>query len=532
MSLRLQPVLPEIAVAALTLGFGSLCVAFVWQPTLASFADDSVSYLVMGQVFSPWQHASPAVAEAFAREALYPPLFPAVLGFAGVAHDIALAHAVPALLLALCLPLTYALGVRWLGDKRPALMAVLVTAVLPSLWINAKGILSEPLYCLLLLATLCVLESDEGRRGRTASLSLLMAALALTRAAALVPLAAYGIWAFTRRGKSPGERVRAAAPAAFAALAYLAWIMLRPSSTPDDYARIIAEHARGLGGADVAAALLASVARQAGAIFEAWIGAFLIFWVEGHPLRLILATLLGLLALSGLLMRLREGKADAWIMTGYGATFLLWPFYDQMTRFLFPALPVLVLYAFVAIGAALRALGRPELAGHALLAFLCLSLAVPAMAFIRQRIAGGPDSAITEWYRWPDAREAHERARRHLDLSSDMEAIRRLTQPEDRVMWVAPAYIALLAGRRGIPAPPAELDAAAYREAVRRARPDYVFMSVYHPRDTLRTTAWRSAVRALLGHGEMVHVNTHGGGTAVSSVLLKPRLSRSREGET
>src|SRR6185295_19507419 len=159
MSAPVRIALPAAAVALVTLAFAYACAVFVWQPTLATFADDSVSYLVMAQVFSPWQPASPAVAAAFAREAIYPPLFPAVLALAGAAHHIAWAHALTALLLAACLPFVYLLGVRWLDDRRAAAAAVLCVALLPSLWVNAKGILSESLFCLLLLATLCVLEA-------------------------------------------------------------------------------------------------------------------------------------------------------------------------------------------------------------------------------------------------------------------------------------------------------------------------------------------------------------------------------------
>jgi len=74
-----RPAPPDLLIALATLVFAAACTAFVWQPGLASFADDSVSYLVIAQVFSPWQSASPPVADAFVREAFYPPLFPLAL---------------------------------------------------------------------------------------------------------------------------------------------------------------------------------------------------------------------------------------------------------------------------------------------------------------------------------------------------------------------------------------------------------------------------------------------------------------------
>jgi hypothetical protein len=517
-----RPALAGAAAAALALAFGIACAMFVWQPTLATFADDSVSYLVMAQVFSPFQAASPAVAASFAREAFYPPLFPLVLALTGAAHHIAWAHAVTALLLAAALPLVYLLGQRWLGSRGAALAALACIALTPAMWINSKGILSETLFCLLLVSSYLYLEKREKHSGW--QLGLLLAALALTRTAALPMIAVYGLWAFARRGSLP-ERVRAALPAAAAILAYALWVLLRPAQTEDDYARILLDKGQGLfgGAAGFATALASSVARQANAIAEGWAGALLLYWIEGRPLRFVLASAVGLLALAGMAIRLWRGKPDGWMSAGYLGTLLAWPFYEQMERFLFPLLPVLILYAFLAAGEALRAAtGKPALA-HALLAGLLLSLVLPAMAFVYQRAqAGGRVVEITDWYRTPDLRRARLRSNVHLALFDDMRAIREVTRPEESVMWVAPSYIALLAERRGIAAPDPQTGASDYRELVRKSGASYVFLSRYHPRDTLRDSAWQAGVRALAYDGKPIHTSTQDDGSIVSSILLRP----------
>jgi hypothetical protein len=193
-------------------------------------------------------------------------------------------------------------------------------------------------------------------------------------------------------------------------------------------------------------------------------------------------------------------------MAGYLATFLAWPFYDQMGRFLFPALPVLLLYAFQAAGAGLRALGRPAGLGHALVALLAVSLAAPALAFVHQRArAQGPEAQIIDWYRTPDLATAQARAQVHLDLFADMEAIRELTPPGSWIAWGAPSYLALLADRRGVAAPAADLAPTAYRRALRESGAQYLFLTAYHPRDTIRDTAWTAGNAAMRGRGEVVH---------------------------
>jgi hypothetical protein len=210
-------------------------------------------------------------------------------------------------------------------------------------------------------------------------------------------------------------------------------------------------------------------------------------------------------------------------MAAYLATFLAWPFYDQMTRFLLPVVPVLVLYAFFVAALAVRAVGRRAIFAHAVVAVLIASLAVPALGFMHQRSrAEGRVAEMTDWYRRPDLDDARRRAGVHLDLLADMETIRTLTRPDARVMWVVPGYIALLAQRHGVPAPRAHLGPQAYRDAITQARPDYVFLSVYHPRDTTRDAAWRAGMQALSGVGDVVHVR-HNADGAVSSALIALR---------
>lgn len=498
--------LADFTALVVTLLFAAACAAFVRQPTLASFADDSVSYLIMAQVFSPFQSASEAVAAAFAREAFYPPLFPLALALGGAAHDIAWAHVLTALLLAAALPVLYLLGARWLESRWAALLATLCIALLPSLWINAKGILSEPLFCLLLALALLVQEGKEGR-AKTVALSVLLAALVLTRTAGVALVAAYAMWAVLR-GSGSESKLRLATPALVALLAYGAWIALRPASVADENLRLLLERQPWRD-------LAATLGTQLRAVAEAWIGSLVVFWVDGQPLRLLLAGVLGAAALAGLALRLRAGKADGWMMAAYFALYLGWPFADQMERFLFPVLPILVLYAFSSAGAGLRALGRPPALAHGVAALMLLSLTVPAMAFVMQRAgAQGPQAAITDWYRTPGLDQARARAEVHLGLLEDMARIRALTAPHERVMWVTPAYIALLADRQGLRAPAAGLAPAEYRRLVELARPDYVFLSAFHPRNTVDDGAWQTGRRALDGYGRVAHA-------APGSLLIK-----------
>ncbi|HEX2567776.1 MAG TPA: hypothetical protein VHL85_13025, partial [Burkholderiales bacterium] len=413
-----------LAVAILTLAFAAACGAFVWQPHIASFADDSVSYLLAAQSISPWHGASPIVLEAHRHEPPYPPLYPLVLALSAAAENLRLAHLLSALAIAAWLPLVYRLGRRWLQSSSAAAGAALATALVPALWINAMGILSEPLYGLILLAALCVLERDRMEPRALAALALLLCALVLTRSAGLVLVAAYGAWALTRRGRAWSELAALAMPALIAFAAYGLWVILRSSESSDSNAAIVIGGARALLSPEALGSIGRILARQATAIGQAWTGSLMVYWVPGRPVPVAVAALLGALALAGLGLRLARGKGDAWIAAGYLATFLVWPFYDQMGRFLFPVLPVLVLYAFDAVRHASARTGRPAVA-LGLLGFALLSLEIPALAFIGQRARiGGASAQIVDWYRTPGLDQARARAQVHLDLLADMDEIR------------------------------------------------------------------------------------------------------------
>lgn len=520
--MRVQLKLADIAAGFVTLVFAVLCTLFVWQPVLATFADDSVSYLIMAQVFSPFGSATPAVAVAFPHEAFYPPLFPVLLALTGAAHNIPWAHAVTALLLTASLPFIYRLGVRWLTESWAAVLALVCIVLLPSLWINIRGILSEPLFTLLLAALFCVLHTEGRNSGWKAGL--LMAALVLTRAAALPMVGAYVLWAMAVRDATWKTRIRSAAPALAALAAYGVWILLRPAATVDDYAQILVDRSQDFSASTggFLVALAHSVARQAHALVEGWDGSLLIYWIEAQPLRLVLATLLGLMALAGLVIRLVRGLPDAWMIAAFLATLLAWPFYEQMERFLFPVMPILVLYAFTTAAEVTSLKWRSTWPGLAMLAALMLALTLPAMAFVHQRsIEGGPATWITDWYRTPDIDWARSRVQTQLDLFNDMQKIGSLTGPGDKVMWYVPSYIALLTGRYGVPTPNPRSSSDEYLKAVRKSGADYVFLSRFHPRNTISQADWQAGVAALSGHLKLIYAGAHEGNKSVTSLLFK-----------
>lgn len=104
--------------------------------------------------------------------------------------------------------------------------------------------------------------------------------------------------------------------------------------------------------------LLIYLARNVAAVASAWMNALLIFWREPIELRFVIASLLGLLALSGTALRAKKAKLDALYVLCYLAIVVVWPFRNEMPRFLYPVLPLLILHAYFAFSSLLTRLAN------------------------------------------------------------------------------------------------------------------------------------------------------------------------------
>jgi hypothetical protein len=521
------------ALGALAAAAGILAAIFAWQPGLGSLFDDSVSYLVMAQAYSPFTAASAAVVDAFPREK-YPPLFPLLLALGGGAYDWRIAHLWVAIAFAASV---FFLGVHAAGasgSARLGFAAALVFAWMPGVWLNLKGILSEFPFMAVTFATLAFygrLAARPATRAGYIGLGALLAAALLTRTigvALLAAIAAAEAWRFVRSR----ERDRLlllgwalAIPVVAAAL----WYLLRPKGGTDAYLAFgtgMAQNTaqRGLDWALGIATLNLS------ALGDAWLTAMLIFWGEPSRPAFLIAALVGLSGAAGTLWRAARGEAGGLYVLAFAAILVAWPFPGQMYRL---ALPVMPLVLFHALWAWQRAIARfagvaRAQAWGALAAIAPLLVCVPAVAFYIAERARDPGDVvalgyrkgdIAEFYRIPDRKSAEANALQQIEILEDMEQIRATTPESARVMWYAPAYVALLAGRRGVALERADL--AGMSAQMRAAKPDYIYLAAAHPRDSARRQGDPlDAIGAALpfSAGLWQRVNARG---ALESIFLK-----------
>jgi hypothetical protein len=187
-------------------------------------------------------------------------------------------------------------------------------------------------------------------------------------------------------------------------------------------------------------------------------------------------------------------EVDAIYVVVFAAILVVWPFPGQMYRLALPAIPLLMASAFWLWVRVAERLANPPRAvlWTALAALVPLALCLPASLFYvleRAQLGGNAVAAgyrvtdIAEFYRIPVRPAAEANALLEIGVLADFEQVRRSTPETARVMWYLPGYVALLAGREGVPLlKPADHAGLASQVAARH--PDFIYLSTVHPRDT------------------------------------------------
>ncbi len=377
------------ALLALLLGIGGFAL-FAWigvRPAFNGLLSDSYVYLAAAEALG---HDRALLAHIVANYP-FPPLFPFALGVVGggsAAPERSYLFGAAVLAgLMLCLA-------RWLrAEGVPALAAAFAAvafALLPLTLQIAMGILSEPLYMVLVFGAMFALPARGAASRDTGHAyvlsALCVAAASMTRSVGIAAVAAFAlVWALQR-----GWRFSRLAPLV-AVLPFALWSLVKTLYGWHDYAI-------GRLGSDAPLRLVA-------ANVEAW----RVYAVQSVDLamrshtRLVLALLSAIAALVWL-ARLVRGRFDAIYVAAYLAIMVVWPYPHHALRFLFALLPFAFGYAMFGVTHALvraapRAGGRRWMA--MLVPLVVLLLAAPSSVGVIHGLARVQDPSLATAMRAP-----------------------------------------------------------------------------------------------------------------------------------
>jgi hypothetical protein len=439
-----------------------LTLAFVWQDRIASFGDDSASYLVLAHYFAG-SSGNAFAAQWAPYHSHFPPLFPLLLWISGGMSDLRIAYGLVAAFAVLSLPLIYKFARMQLGSDGEALIVTLLWLVMPTAWITLKGIMSESLYLFMAMACVVYFEARIEKRETAIEDQLafgtLLALACLSRALGITLVLAYLAHGAIRvaRGQARLDARRWIALAPVAALLAL-WYAFRPSTGSDAY-RSTAHQILDAWMHDPAGML----ATATGHLASGWIASFAV-QPEVSIVVVALTLGLGVLALAGVALRVVQNRFDGWFLLFSLAILFPWVFSAENTRrLLYPLIPLLIVCAAAFLRwafehARLRPRAWPFMAGF--VAALPVVACVPALVLVAQksmdREPAIPGYAYTyremaEYYTTVNIDHARDRAKLAVVTLGGLESIDRETPQGARVMWMRPEYVALLGKRAAVP---------------------------------------------------------------------------------
>ncbi len=430
---------------AVTLFFYSI----VTGDAVVGFLSDDAIYLILAEIYSPWNTVSSPVHEFIQRSSRFPPLYPLLLGLFGVDTDsppLAAYITISFLLMALLI-----IGIWLRMEARsllPAVAVPLFIAFLPSTLILSQELWSEFLFMCFLYGTFAALSARQKTPSHWMLAALMVGLASMTRSIGVTVIAAFALSLVWHRPK------RFLWYALISATPFLYWqgheALMRDNI--QSYWIDLIEH---FGPASIGI-LSDFLINQAVVTWQAWCWLFSVLEAALLPdnIKIAVLLLLLLLALTGFFSRLKRGKMDAFCLCFYLPTVFIWPHPGLyfMGRFLYPLLPLFLFY--ICLGTAnVVAQQRLARAGLAILALLVAAIAYPSTsqfinrAYTDTAIDLRPYRRSREWLRASSLETALRHARQNRALSLTLAELTRHV-PENECLYAVQTPIVMLYSSR------------------------------------------------------------------------------------
>lgn len=356
--------------------------AFAWHENTSGFLTDDGMYLLMADFFSPYYNANDVVQQFLIDQSRFPPAFPVLIAlFGGGSGNMHIAHLVTSATFIASAAALYAWARRILGSRDLAAACLVVYALLPRTLVYVTEIWSEYLYTALVLAAFMLL--DKAARSRRHARELLCACalcIGLALLTRMIGVALFAVFvAFLYR--HPVRRkylyilIAAAVPLFWQAVKTVNGYGGGYGEDLEQYLSLSGLHTLFADDMPANASLLP----------ESWGRHFAV--TPGSPwLRHASSGLLLILALIGAVHRAVDKRPDFYYAALYTAIVLVWPYPAHNTRFLYPLIPLALVYMFVGLNLVVPAAGgRVRPYARAALVLLMLAMIYPNAVFVVNR---------------------------------------------------------------------------------------------------------------------------------------------------
>ncbi len=464
----------------------------IWFDSLSSFANDSVHYLVMARHFSPWVSESSANSTAWLLQD-FPPFFPWLLALSGAAHSLLYAHLLVAIIGLISLYFYYELSVQWLNHRVWAFFPALIFALSPGFLLGLQGILSEPLYLLLVLIFMLLYQPNEKNSTRLIVLSgLLLAAILLTRTVGVALCLAILVQSFFASISNRKIQYQSILIVVLSLCIYLLLMAIWGPEKESHYIAVLTQYlsADGITEQAPGASFYSSYASQLSNLLDAWTSFWLIYWgTDVYSANYYVIMLMFLASMSGLIIRVLENKYDAWYAFFYILILMAWPHPGQMFRLVFPVMPILLIYASYTIIKLInraRSKSKKDLVSPVFY-LLVLTAILPSHAFIHSRADIASEMRMIPVYQTflrIDLAVATRQLLIQNQMLKDFARIKDSVPADEKIMYFLPSYLAILSDRSGEKAP-SPIESIKYQQIARESGARYIFLTRLHPRNTL-----------------------------------------------
>lgn len=400
---------------------------------LAGFADDSGTYMIMAGNLSPYYDPPLSHQQSFHYHHL-PPGFPLLVALLGIDGNIPAIHALIILTIFatayICI-LLFRVSDDDTSNAWPALILVLI----PGLWIESLKLSAEHQYMFLSLLALYLLRKNVQSNWSLVFIAIIIGLTFLTRTIGITLLPVFIIYLL----KGRNHRHIRAIPSyvAISLTPLLIWSIAKPDIQHSYFRDMLNIYSSKNSIFDIPVTNL-------NAIINAWfenIGLYSSNLPSWHAVIIIIA---GALALYGIILRIRE--SENLYLLGYASVLVIWPYPEDMPRFVYPVLPLLLLSIFHAI----KHISIFFQAGKATVyVFIILMMAtvLPGMQEIAQRYRAAETlttyqiTHIPEFYTIRDLQKAYSTAVIWSEAAEIMKSLQPVSQAYGKTLTVKPQFL-------------------------------------------------------------------------------------------